>query len=156
MTSRASHQIKPCLWSTFLWWIIDNWDYGLMLARDTSVSKSTMTQFSDTCRGHKATLKTKDHKFDNFVIRSCIFNAMQWWPKQMANFCRWHFQTHFIQWKSLYFDTNFTIFFPKGLIDNRSAMGQVMACRLLGVKPLCEPMMTTFHVTIWCHKAAIN
>ena len=31
---------------------------------------------------------------------------------------------------------------PKGLIDNKPALVQVMACRLFGAKPLPEPMMT--------------
>ena len=35
-------------------------------------------------------------------------------------------------------------FVPKGPIDNRSALVQVMACRLTGDKPLPEPMLTQF------------
>ena len=35
-------------------------------------------------------------------------------------------------------------FVPKGSIDNKSALVQVMACRLTGDKPLPEPMLTQF------------
>ena len=33
---------------------------------------------------------------------------------------------------------------PKGLIVNVSTLVRVMVCRLLGAKPLSEPMMTKF------------
>ena len=33
-------------------------------------------------------------------------------------------------------------FVPKNPIDNKSALVQVMACRLFGDKPLPEPMLT--------------
>ena len=35
-------------------------------------------------------------------------------------------------------------FVPKGSIGNKSALFQVMACRLFGSKPLYEPVMTQF------------
>ena len=35
-------------------------------------------------------------------------------------------------------------FVPKGLVDNKSALFQVMACRLFGDKPLSEPVLTQF------------
>ena len=35
-------------------------------------------------------------------------------------------------------------FVPKGLIGNKSALVQVMACRLFCAKPLPEPMLTQF------------
>ena len=35
-------------------------------------------------------------------------------------------------------------FVPKGPIDNKSALMQVMAWRPTGVKPLSEPMLTKF------------
>ena len=35
-------------------------------------------------------------------------------------------------------------FVPRSLIDNKLALVQVMACRLLGAKPLPEPMLTQF------------
>ena len=35
-------------------------------------------------------------------------------------------------------------FVPKDSIDNKSALVQVMACRLFGAKPLPEPMLTQF------------
>ena len=35
-------------------------------------------------------------------------------------------------------------FVPKGLVDKKSALVQVMACRLFGAKPLPEPMLIQF------------
>ena len=35
-------------------------------------------------------------------------------------------------------------FVPKGAVDNKAALGQVMAWRWTGNKPLPEPMMTQF------------
>ena len=35
-------------------------------------------------------------------------------------------------------------FIPKGVIDNKPALVQVMACGRTGDKPLSEPMMTHF------------
>ena len=35
-------------------------------------------------------------------------------------------------------------FVPKGPINNKSALVQVMACRLFGAKPLPESMLTQF------------
>ena len=35
-------------------------------------------------------------------------------------------------------------FVPKGGIDNKAALVQVMACRLFGAKPLPEPMLIQF------------
>ena len=39
-------------------------------------------------------------------------------------------------------DSIFTEIFPKGPIDKKSALIQVMVCRLFGTKPLPEPMLT--------------
>ena len=39
---------------------------------------------------------------------------------------------------------------PQGSIDSKSALVQVMACRLLGDNPLPEPMLTQFtNAYIW-------
>ena len=35
-------------------------------------------------------------------------------------------------------------FVPKGPVDSKSALVQVMACRLSGAKPLPEPMLSQF------------
>ena len=42
---------------------------------------------------------------------------------------------------SIYFSLKFV---PKGPIDNKSALVQIMACRLFGAQPLPEPMLTQF------------
>ena len=38
-------------------------------------------------------------------------------------------------------------FVPKGQVDNKSTLVQVMACRLFGAKPLPEPMLSQFSDT---------
>ena len=42
-------------------------------------------------------------------------------------------------------------FVPKASIEDKSALDQVMACRLTGDKPLPEPMLT-----MWCHWATLS
>ena len=53
--------------------------------------------------------------------------------------------------KSIFLNENVRIpiqfplkFAPNGPIDNKSALVQVMACRLFGAKPLPEPMLSQF------------
>ena len=57
-------------------------------------------------------------------------------------FCKQHFQLHFLEWKSPYLDKNFTEIVASGLIENKSALVQLMAWGLCGTKPLPELMMT--------------
>ena len=38
-------------------------------------------------------------------------------------------------------------FVPKGPVSNNTALVQVMVCRLLGDKPLSEPLMVWFTIT---------
>ena len=47
-------------------------------------------------------------------------------------------------------------FVPKGPIDNKSSLVQVMAWRRIGDKPLHEPMMTKFNDTYMCHPASMS
>ena len=42
------------------------------------------------------------------------------------------------------FRPNFTEYFPRSAIDNKPALGQVMAWRRTGDKPLPELMLTQF------------
>ena len=56
---------------------------------------------------------------------------------------RWHFQMHFLEWKCLNFDENFTEICSLG-IDNIPALVQIMAWRRPGDKPLSEPKLTRF------------
>ena len=49
---------------------------------------------------------------------------------------------HFLEWKFLYFDSNFTKIVLKGPIGNKWALAQVKASRLFSTKPLPEPMLT--------------
>ena len=68
-----------------------------------------------------------------------IFPWTKWPP-----FRRRLFQMYFLEWKFLYFNSNFTKFVPKGAIDNKPALVQVMAWRQTGDKPLPEPVLTQF------------
>ena len=58
--------------------------------------------------------------------------------------------------KCIFLNENFCILIeiwlrlvPEGLIDNKSALVQVMACRLFGDKPLPESMLTKVCGIIW-------
>ena len=45
-------------------------------------------------------------------------------------------QMPFREWKVLYFDKKNSLkFVPKGAIDNKAALVEIMACRLFGAKP---------------------
>ena len=59
-------------------------------------------------------------------------------------FHRRHLQIHFREWKILYFDSNFTEICSYGLIDNTSALVQLMVWRRTGARPLPESMVTQF------------
>ena len=47
-------------------------------------------------------------------------------------------------------------FVPKGLIDNKWWLVQVMACHQTGHKPLPEPMMTQFNDAYRCYPASMS
>ena len=69
-------------------------------------------------------------------------NSLPWrkWPP----FCRQHFQMHFHEWKVCISILISLRFVPKGPIDNKSALVQVMAWHQKGDTPLSEPMQTKF------------
>ena len=60
------------------------------------------------------------------------------------HFGRRHFQTHFLQWNIKISIQISLKFVPGDLIDNTSALVQVMAWRRAGDKPLPKAMMTQF------------
>ena len=64
-----------------------------------------------------------------------LFNTFG--PKQNV----YHLADFFLEWKCLNFDNKFTHVFPKGPIDIKTALFQMMAWRLTGAKPLSETMM---------------
>ena len=47
-------------------------------------------------------------------------------------------------------------FVPDGSIENKSALVQVMASRLISDKPLHEQMLTQIYEAIGCHKATMS
>ena len=67
-----------------------------------------------------------------------------------------HFQIKVHQWKCFNFDKISLDSVPKGAIDNKSSLVQVMAWRQIGDKPLHEPMMTQFNDAYMCHQASMN
>ena len=50
---------------------------------------------------------------------------------------------HFLEWKCLNFDLDFTEIFSKVRINNISALVQIMAWYLVGAKPLSEAMLVS-------------
>ena len=68
----------------------------------------------------------------------------------MANISQTMFSKEFSWMTVLYFDSNFIIyiylkFVPKGPVDKKSALVQVMAWRQAGDKPLHESMLTRLY-----------
>ena len=51
---------------------------------------------------------------------------------------------HFHEWKVLYFGSILLKFVPKGPVDKKETLVQVMACHRKGDKPLHEPMLSRF------------
>ena len=62
------------------------------------------------------------------------------WPK-WSKFRRRYFHMHFHELSVLYFYSNFTEFVPRGPIDNKSVLVQVIAWNRTGEKPLYEPKL---------------
>ena len=58
-------------------------------------------------------------------------------------FCMRHFQIHFLEWK-LCFDWNSQKFFPKGPVNDKPSLVQIMARHQTSDTPLFEPTMTLF------------
>ena len=69
------------------------------------------------------------------TLYDCEIEAETKWPP----FCRRHFQIHFLLWKLLHFDSNFT----NGPIKNHPALVLVTVWQWATTKPLSEPL------TIW-------
>ena len=59
------------------------------------------------------------------------------WPP----FSRRYFQMHFLEWKCMNFEWDFTELFPKGQITKIRALVQMMAWRRIGDEPLSEPVI---------------
>ena len=63
----------------------------------------------------------------------------------MAAISQTTFSNTFAQYKSVTISIWFSLkFVLKGPIDNKSALVQVMACRLFGADPFPEPMLIQF------------
>ena len=73
-----------------------------------------------------------------FPLLHISTDLTHWGRDKMAAVSRRHFQMHFLEWKCINFDWNFTEGVP---INNIPALVQIMAWRRLGDKPLSEPMM---------------
>ena len=69
----------------------------------------------------------------------------KWSKINQMPLCRWHIQIHFLDWKLLNFDSNFTEVCSLSLYDNSSSLLQVMSWCLTAYKPSPEPMLTMFY-----------
>ena len=47
-------------------------------------------------------------------------------------------------------------FVPKGPVDNKTALVQVLTWCQIGDKPLLEPMLSRIDAAIWHHQAALS
>ena len=68
------------------------------------------------------------------------------WPP----YCRQHFQMHFLEWKYMNFNYNFTEIYSQGPFNNIPALLQIMSWWWPGDKPLSESMMVSLptHICI--------
>ena len=65
-----------------------------------------------------------------------------WGREKWPTFPRRHFEMHFLEWKCMNLDYNFSLnVVPCGSINNIQSLVQIMAWRLPGDKPLSEPMV---------------
>ena len=113
------------------------------MPQDITDDKSTLVQVMAWCR------QATSHYLNQCWPRSAMpygITGPQWgnssFPEQNGHF------THNI-FQCIFMDTKFRIwiwislkFVPKGPIDNKSALAQVMALRRTGKKPLLETMLT--------------
>ena len=85
--------------------------------------------------------------FDIWMISFPI--GMMLRPKRNGrHFRRRRFQIHFLEWKCMNFDYNFTEVCSRGPINDIPALVQIMACRRPGDKPLSETMMVSLPTRI--------
>ena len=80
-----------------------------------------------------------------FMFHQCVDSfapKRRWWRPCLLSFGP-NNMPHILQtnWKKKPFNSHFTNFLPECSLDNESALVQLMACRLLGAKPLAEPML---------------
>ena len=81
-------------------------------------------------------------------------NALR--PRQIGRDFRRHFQMHFIQWKSLILIKMSLNLVPKGLIDNKWSLVQVMVWHRTDHKPLAELLVTQFGDAYMYHQAPVS
>ena len=88
---------------------------------------------------HKIPIKIRWISGSKLVVR---VGLTYWGWNKMVEFRRWHFQMCFIEWKLLYFDSNFTKCYFQSPVVNKLSLDQVMACCCwTGDKPLSQLMM---------------
>ena len=101
--------------------------------------------------------------FTGVLYISQMFCLLRHWGREKwMPICKWHFQMHFLEWKCLNSDWNFTEVCSHGPIDNIPALVQLMAWQHPFVKPLSEPMMVSLptHICLtrpqWANKTVLR
>ena len=86
--------------------------------------------------------RSRDIQLRNNHQETAVNLSPPWtkWP----TFPRRHFQMHFHEWKFCILIRTSLKFVPNGPINNIPALVQIMACCLIGAKPLSEPILTQF------------
>ena len=80
-----------------------------------------------------------------------------WVETKCWQFCRRHFQTHFLELNSSsWFQFHWNLFPMKSPNDNNPALVQIMGCRRTGDKPLSEPMMAQLIDAYWRLSVPMN
>ena len=78
---------------------------------------------------------------ETLYVELCKETLTHWGRDKWPPFSRRHFQMHFLEWKCINFDWDFTAFVPRVPTENIPALVQIMVLRRLGDKPLSDPMM---------------
>ena len=92
----------------------------------------------------------------NLVASLEFIYLTHWGQDHIDAILRQHFQKHFLEWKCLNFNHNFTKFVPKCPINNLSALVRMMTWHRPGHKLLCEMMMIIFSDPYMHHSASMK
>ena len=118
-----------------LWLIKDNFDKLYHLRSSNAISSSIMMKMKlirvlvrGKCRKHRICALL----FFLFGVSGSSSPLTHWDRDKKAAICLTTFLIHFVHYKSLYFDPNFTESSSQGPINNTSTLVQVMARRRWG------------------------
>ena len=86
------------------------------------------------------------------ILSQQIGVKTRWLP-----FCKLQFQIHFLVWKNYHILIKISLkFVAKHPVNNKYALGQIMAWHLKDNKLLSEPMLAYFTEAYMCHMGSMS